>query len=362
LNALQSAGSEVAALLRGAWRHKPPSPDLNLAPFAGTVRLLLKSGAGALGWWRIQHSSLCWLPEARLLHDAYLEYAVQALEYERKLATLVEALNQEKLNFILLKGCATSRFYPESNLRPSGDIDVYMPRHEWIRIREILDQPQYRGYRVDWEHAEFERFDVRSFEEFYRHTESIWVAGVKVKVLGPEDHLRFLCLHLLKHGGWRPVWLCDVAAVLEQLPETFDWGRCLGSNEMQAGWILCTIGLARDILQAEPINPPPRLQNLSLPQWLVDSLLERWGESSSPSLPFFHEEARQSWWRPTWLIGALWKRWPNPIQATIDADGPFDEATRLPFQLKNCRSRAVELGRRILAENFGSYSDGIGGK
>lgn len=316
--------------------------------FAGTVRLLLKSGAGALGWWRIRYSSLCRLPEGRLLHDAYLDYAVQAIEHERKVATLSEVLNQRKLNFILIKGFAASRFYPESNLRPSGDIDLYVPRQEWIRIRGILDQSLYSGYRVDWEHAEFERFDIRGFEEFYERAETISLEGVEVKVLGAEDHLRFLCLHLLKHGGWRPLWLCDIGAVLERLPESFDWDRCLGADEVQAGWILCTIGLARDILQAEPSNRPPHLQDLDLPRWLVNSLLERWSESTSPNLPLFREQVRKYWWRPRKLIEALSKRWPNAIQATVDADGPFDERSRLPFQLKNCTSRAAELGRRIL--------------
>jgi hypothetical protein len=345
---MRSSGMEVSALLKGAWRDTPPPPEINPVQFAGTARLLLKSGAGALGWWRIRHSSLRKLPEARLLRDAYLKCAVEAIEHERKLATLVEALNQEKLSFILLKGCATSRFYPESNLRPCGDIDLYLPREEWIRMRGILDQSLYSGYRVDWEHAEFERFDVRHFDEFYGHAESIQIEGVEVKVLRAEDHLRFLCFHLLKHGGWRPLWLCDVAAMLERLPERFDWDRCLGPDEVHARWILCTIGLARDILQAEPINAPPQLQDLRVPRWLVNSLLERWSESSCPSLPFFHEQARQCWWRPRKLIEALWKRWPNPIQATIDADGSFDEGARLRFQLRNCKSRAAELGRRTL--------------
>jgi hypothetical protein len=46
--------------------------------------------------------------------------------------------------------------------------------------------------------------------------------GAKIRILGAEDHLRLLCLHLLKHGAWRPLWLCDVAAALESRPSSFD--------------------------------------------------------------------------------------------------------------------------------------------
>jgi len=347
LSAVQSSGKEVAALLKRAWRVTPPPPEISPEQFAGTAPLLLKSGAGALGWWRIRQSSLCSLPEGQLLRIAYLECAAQAIEHERKIATLAEALNREKFSFILLKGSATSRFYPESHLRPSGDIDLYMPSREWIRVRAILDRRQFSGYRVDLVHVEFERFDVRSFEEFYQHAESIRVGGAEVKMLGTEDHLRFLCLHLLKHGGWRPLWLCDIAALLERLPERFDWDRCLGPNELYAVWILCTIGLAQDILRAEVSNPPPFLQDLALPRWLVNSILNRWSNPNSPDLSLFVDQVRHCWRQPRRLIEALWERWPNPIQATVDADGPFDDRARLPFQLRNYKSRAVELGRQM---------------
>ncbi len=42
--------------------------------------------------------------------------------------------------------------------------------------------------------------------------------GVDVRVPGLEDHLGILCLHLLHHGAFRPLWLCDIAAALETRP------------------------------------------------------------------------------------------------------------------------------------------------
>ena len=56
------------------------------------------------------------------------------------------------------------------------------------------------------------------------------VVAVLMNPQETEDQLRQLCLHLLRHGACRPLWLCDVAVMLESLPGDFDWDRCLGGD------------------------------------------------------------------------------------------------------------------------------------
>ena len=355
MTVVRKPGDAVAGLLKGAWRDTPPPEKISEEEFEIAAPLLLISGAGALGWSRIrQQSSLHGMSSAQLLRNAYLASAVELIEHERKIATVASELAREQILFILLKGRAAARFYSEPSLRPTGDIDLYFPRELMRRVRPIFDEPPYSGYHVDLEHTQFARFDDRCFEQFYTQTKSIWLGDIELRVLGEEDHLRFLCLHFLKHGGWRPIWLCDIAAVLEQVAPDFDWDRCLGLNEVHANWILCTIGLAQNILQARLQHPPPPSRRISPPAWLVNHILDRWGNPVLPHLPTFEEQIRQEWRQPIKLIDAMLNRWPDPIQATLHAGRPFNEHPRWPSQLRTFRSRAARLGCMKVLETLSS--------
>ena len=177
----------------------------------------------------------------------------------------------------------------------------------------------------------------------YSCSELVKLENTGVRVLGAEDHLRILCLHFLKHGGWRPLWLCDVAAGLESRPSTFDWDRCLGRSKRRADWIGCTVGLAHRLLGANLGDAPVHDRATHLPAWLVRSVMHQWNAPYPPNLPLIVSQIKRGLREPREVLRDLRKRWPNPIQATVDADGPFNGATRLSFQIVNCFGRAVKL-------------------
>jgi hypothetical protein len=164
--------------------------------------------------------------------------------------------------------------------------------------------------------------------------------NTEVRVLGAEDHLRILCFHLLKHGAWRPLWLCDVSVALESRSPRFDWDRCLGRNKRRANWVLCAIGLAHQLLDASLGDAPVKAGANGLPRWLIPSVLAEW---NAPYPPNFGAPIREYIWEPVKLLKAIRKRWPNPIQATIAADGRLNGVPRLPFQIGNCIVRAARL-------------------
>jgi hypothetical protein len=166
--------------------------------------------------------------------------------------------------------------------------------------------------------------------------------GTEIRVMGAEDHLRILGLHLLKHGAWRPLWLCDVAAALESRHPNFDWNRCFGKNKRRADWIACAIGLANRLLGAELRDMPVEDRANSLPRWLIASVLKQWSTPYPSNLPSFASQLKGSWWRAD-ILTAVRQRWPNPIHATVDGNGGFDNTIRLPFQLRDCMARAVKL-------------------
>jgi hypothetical protein len=191
-------------------------------------------------------------------------------------------------------------------------------------------------------HQGFARLDVCSLDALYARSQLVRLGEVDVRVLGPEDHLRILCVHLLRHGAWRPLWLCDIALALESRPASFDWDRCLGPNRRRADWVACTIGLAHHLLGVPVDDTPVAWRARHLPRWLVPTVLKQWDTPCSsdhaPRGPF-----ATTLRHPTRVPQALYLRWPNPIAATIDLKGPLNALPRWPFQLGVCLWRTVRF-------------------
>src|SRR5262249_5230360 len=151
---------------------------------------------------------------------------------------------------LLFKGWAIARLYPEPGLRASGDIDLCVRPEEYAAaLAALRDVPEAAG-RLDIHrgfsprHLGFSLLNDRTLDALYEREEWVSLGDTRVRILSPEEHLRFLCLHLLGHGGWRALWLCDVAVALESRPSTFDWDRCLSGDRRRSDWVACTLGLA----------------------------------------------------------------------------------------------------------------------
>jgi len=57
--------------------------------------------------------------------------------------------------------------------------------------------------------------------------------------LGLEDHLRFLLHSHARRGLWKPVWLCDVALLMEAAPTISDGHAASAETNSQSHWVLC---------------------------------------------------------------------------------------------------------------------------
>ena len=333
------SGAIVAKILAGTWRQLSPTLGLSREALEPVLPLLITSGAGALAWRRLRCSGLPSRGAFHALRETYIRYALDAIAHERQVADAFRLLRSARVEPILLKGWAIGRVYPESGLRPSGDIDLLVEPAQRTRAESAIDAQPWR-FQLDFQHGSVSRFVGLKFDELRDRSELMYLDGTSVRVLGPEDHLRVLCLHLLTHGAWRPLWLCDVAAALEAHPANFDWDRCLGKTKRHANWVLCTIALANLLLGAEIRDTPAREKTRSLPNWFVLSVLRQWGRVPA-QLPSFADEVRKNTIMAT--MRSVVQRWPNPIQATIDGNGRFDNTPRLPLQLKNCAVRTAKL-------------------
>lgn len=338
-------GSLVARVLAGAWRSSALPPlKISELELDEVTPLLHGSGAGALGWRRFSQTDLRASPSAELLHQAYRLLSLQTEIQEQKIEKLFRVLREASIDALLAKGWAAAGLYPERTLRPYGDIDLCIhPRHYKL-AEEVLASPEISDCWIDL-HSHFSELDERSIEELFDRSRLVPLGAEQIRILGPEDHLALLSIHLLKHGAWRPLWLCDIGAAVESLPVEFDWDVCLGKSNRRARWIVSTIGLANRLLDASIQTLPISTQARELPSWLVENVLRQWANPfASNQPPMSHPVPMMSQLRSRSGLGkALRDRWPDPILATISVNGRFNSFPRWPYQLASCMSRIVRL-------------------
>ncbi|HYX29826.1 MAG TPA: nucleotidyltransferase family protein [Pyrinomonadaceae bacterium] len=338
-----SNGELVANALRHSWRVSANNLDSGQADFDTVTPLLYDSGAAGLGWWRIRYHELSSTPSGELLHQAFRLLTLQAAIHENKIARVVRAFRAGKVEPVLIKGWAMARLYPERALRPYGDIDLLVrPRDKRIAYK-IVASEQLRDCQIDLHAGAFEVAD-RSVEDLYARSQLVVCKDEQLLVLGEEDHLALIAVHLLKHAAWRPLWLCDLALLVETASPKFDWNVCLGSDSRRANWILSAIGLAHALLDANIADAQIALR-AAAPSWLIQAVLKNWAQPfAGKHEPNNHlAEMRSYARRPRGLLRDLKRRWPDPILATVSVNGSFGSRRRLRYQLRNCLERTARL-------------------
>ena len=339
-------GSLIAKVLTHSWRASPSALEISTEELDVVAALLLESGAGALGWRRVSNSSLRTAPAALELEQAYRLHTLQSAMHEREIENALALLRSAGVEPILVKGWAVARLYPESGLRPYGDLDLCVDPKQYRVAKAALDKEESKTYQVDL-HQGFKTLDDRSWEELFSRSHLLKLGETEVRILDPEDHLRILCLHFLREGAWRPLWLCDIALALETRPSDFDWDLFAGHQGRRRKWFACAIVVAHQLLDANVEGVPESLGQMTLPSWFIPTLLKAW---ETRLMLRRHRTPMNTAWRApgeALRLGALRSHWPNPIEATIGVNGPFNELPRLPFQLGNCALRTIKFLRHI---------------
>lgn len=323
----------------------PPPLALAAAEIQAIAPLLLQTGGAALIWRRLRSSDLAAHPAAEPLRQAHRLHLLQAAVHEGEIRKAVTYLRSVGVEPLLGKGWAIARLYPERGLRPFGDIDLYVHPQEYARAVDAIRTPGAPSVPVDL-HKGVPPLADRHFEEVYDRSQKWMLGETAIRVLGAEDHLRLLCLHMLGHGAWRPIWLCDIAAAVEARPDEFDWDYFLSGDRQRTRWAVSAIELARQLLNAEANNLPAAVRDTSLPQWLIATMLKQWGKLQIPHGCRTRMAAHLR--DPRGLFKALRTRWPNPIEATIGTRGPFNNWPRLPFQIGESLLRTASFAARLI--------------
>ena len=329
----------IVKMLGRFWQQPPSPPELSVEQLSEVAEPLIKTGAGAIGWWRIRSSTLQNSDAALQLYKAYRFHTLLSTFYRHKIKEAFKCFRSAGIEPVLVKGWAIARLYPEPGLRPYTDIDLCVRPRDYANALATQKSLEDREFWIDI-HRGFSKLDALSEDELYARSQLVRVDDVDVRILCPEDHLRVLCVHLLRHGALRPLWLCDIAVALESRAADFDWDRCLGDDRRHADWVACTVALAHLVLGVPIDDTPVAKRATNLPRWLVPSLLRQWDAPYPPDR--YHAPMEIYLRHPKGLLNGLRKRWPNPIEATSSVNGPFNEWPRFPFQVGNCILRATK--------------------
>jgi hypothetical protein len=338
-------------ILSGAWRVAPPALECTETELAAAAPFLLTSGAGPLAWHRVAGSPHSTTPAGQALQAAYRGSAIHNLHYEHRLAQILPALSERGVDCLLIKGLALATLYANPDLRPFGDIDLCVSTQQFSVASQTLAEFEKQNSGVPSVDLQIGVVDLpdRSWNDILNRSRIGPFGQGTVRLLAVEDQLRLLCLHQARHGCWRPLWLCDVAAALEQTGPDFDWEYCLAGDERLTQWARAVIEVAKEILGSRiPAKVPP-LGGFAPPLWLRDQVLGNWergvvGDSHSRDDRSILECLGQ----PSRLMRALWARWPNPVEALFKTGQlPCCPWHSLLPQAKACWGRFHNLLHRI---------------
>jgi hypothetical protein len=261
---------------------------------------------------------------------------------EARIASVFKRFAELGVDPVLIKGWAAARWYPSTVHRFYGDTDLAVSESDFETLTELSRKDPMILAGVDL-HRELRHLDTVSWDDLFARSELVDLDGTAIRVLSPEDHLRVLAVHWLNDGGAYKERLWDIYYAIAHRPEDFDWEKCLGvvSGKRQK-WIISAIGLAHKYLDLYIDDLPFAEEARDLPEWLVNAVECEW--RTDVRLRPLETCLRD----PAEFLRQLRKRFPpNPIQATIEVEGEFDDGGRAIYQLKDILKRTAPSIRRI---------------
>jgi hypothetical protein len=192
---------------------------------------------------------------AEMFISNYAHSLVNLRRIELQLEELLRVFAEQQLDILVLKGPPlVRRLYRDPALRPIGDLDLLTrPGNLQRACRALIslgyraipgyDSPRdfhaLRGYTLIYRRGDEPLVELhwrpvslasyqRAFSpsDLWRRSIHTEIGSKRARLLDPEDELRYLCVHYAaEHHGKRLIWLIDIARLLENLPESWEWER-----------------------------------------------------------------------------------------------------------------------------------------
>lgn len=159
---------------------------------------------------------------------------------------LNELLNQAKIPYVILKGCASAEYYNDSLLRTMGDVDFYVPSEYFEKADKLLLKNGFKSNEID---HEYEKAYTKDDVIFELHNTVNGVPGGKVGIKirryfddvfekselkhfdlseyyspSPFHHGLVMLLHVARHmvtGGIGLRHFCDWAVFVDKVGDVF---------------------------------------------------------------------------------------------------------------------------------------------
>lgn len=328
----------VADALTQSWRDDPPpwDPDLSQADLGKLFEHLQGTGASSLMYRRIRRcASLQGDDVLAQMQQSYKAQQLRATVQMNAIAELSKLLSDRNILHMVFKGWAVARAYGDPCCRPFGDIDVLVRPHQMAKTLDLLHGMAHQGdvaatgprdtvIVLNWQfpealskvdlHDDLSKFRLPDVDALFQQGENAALFDQHIPVPDMSQHVRLVCLHFLRHGGWRPLWLCDIAALIEAHGADINWPACHGNDPTLINWISVCADLAHTLLGADIDALPNVLKQTPAPEWMQRRVLGNW--SKPFSVHNGNADLRYKLKRhPLGVFAEILRRWPDPIRA-----------------------------------------------
>ena len=262
---------------------------------------------------------------------------------EHRLIKTFELFRKYNIEPILIKGWAAANNYPRKEERLFIDIDICVAPGDFKNARATLAECKKEDLPVDL-HNGLRHLDTVEWDNLFENTQLVKVQETNIRVLRPEDHLRVLCVHWLNDGGAVKERLWDIYYAVENRAPNFDWDRCLKTvDRKRRKWVVCAIGLAHLYLGLDLKNTPIAAETKQIPKWIIKTVEKEWADENRLKSLVTTLSNREEFFRQ------LKKRFsPNPIQATIEVGGKFNDNPRIFYQAADILIRIKPSLQRLI--------------
>lgn len=264
-----------------------------------------------------------------------------AIQQERA-AQAVSLFRSNGIEPILIKGPAAALYYPADNPRNSIDIDLAVSSEEYETAWALSRSPEAAGIAIDI-HKEMRHLDTRPWTELFSDSTIVQMAGVDVRILRPEDHLRVLIVHWLTNGADDPDRLWDFYYLIDTLASELSWDAVFKPvSPVRQRWIACSIGLVHATLGLSIDSLPEEYGAGRIPSWFSRFVEAEWArERSNKPLHLTLND-------PSQFFRQLHSRLRmNPVSAMVHMEASIDSPIRLHYRLASFTLRAVESVKRM---------------
>lgn len=179
--------------------------------------------------------------------------------FEDAVGCFARLMEENSIAYVVFKGLAVARHYPEPFVRTMGDVDFYVPKEDFLRAVEVIERGLHvvmdkedvdKHYNFDWQGIRFEmhyqietfgshrhqhRFDRMIDEAMAEHTDSFTICdsdgnGTEVSVLPPTEDLIVVFKHWFNHLLVEGVGLrqtLDLVVLLNAYRDKMNVGRLM---------------------------------------------------------------------------------------------------------------------------------------